>query len=198
MSKVAGHILFLIVLPCITHAQDAADLLRSGNNWYAAQQFERSATAFRSVPVTDPLRATAQYNLGNALFRLGKEADAAQAFTAAAENTKDRALMAKAWYNKGVALSQLKRTEESIEAYQNALRRDPTDQQARENLQKAMLELKKKQPPKKQQQKKPQPQQMDKKEAEQKLQLLEQKEKQVQQRMQQEKSKSASNAGKDW
>jgi Ca-activated chloride channel homolog len=196
------HLCYIICLMLLQHSaqgQDAAELLRNGNNWYTAQQFEKSANAYRSVAVTDPMRATAQYNLGNALFRLDKAEDALPAFTAAAENTKDRALADKAWYNKGVALSKLKRLEESIDAYKNALRRDPADQQARENLQKALLELKKKQPPKKQPQQKPKPQpQMNKKEAEQRLQLLEQKEKQVQQRMQQEKSKSGSSQGKDW
>lgn len=192
------YIILLIGLHVSACAQDAAELLRNGNNWYTAQQFEKSVNAYRSVAVTDPMRATAQYNLGNALFRMDKAEDALPAFTAAAENTKDRALAAKAWYNKGVALSKLKRLEESIDAYKNALRRDPADQQARENLQKALLELKKKQPPKKQPQQKPKPQQMNRKEAEQRLQLLEQKEKQVQQRMQQEKSKSGSSQGKDW
>ena len=99
-----------------------------------------------------------------------------------------------------------KKLEESIEAYKNALRLNPDDKEARENLQKALLELKKKNPPKKeekkdpkkQQQKKQQQPKMSPKEAEQRLKLLEQKEKELNQRMQKEKSKSGGNQAKDW
>ena len=113
---------------------------------------------------------------------------------------------AKAWYNKGAVLSRQKKLEESIEAYKNTLRLDPNDKEARENLQKALLELKKKNPPKKkeedkkkkqQQQKQPQSK-MSPKEAQQRLQLLAQKEKEVQQRIQKEKSRSGGNQTKDW
>ena len=74
--------------------------------------------------------------------------------------------------------------EESIEAYKETLRLNPGDQEARENLQKALLELKKKTPPKKQEEKKKQEQQKQQpkpkispRDAEQQLKLLEQKRK---------------------
>jgi Ca-activated chloride channel family protein len=113
-------------------------------------------------------------------------------------------MKAKAYYNKGTILSGQKKLEESIEEYKNALRHDPNDKNARENLQKALLELRKKNPPKKddkkkqqKQQQKPQPK-MNQKEAEQRLKLLEQKEKEVQQRLQKEKSKTGGGQPKDW
>ena len=115
-------------------------------------------------------------------------------------------LRSKTYYNKGAILSRQKKLEESIEAYKDALRLNPDDKEARENLQKALLELKKKEPPKQKnddqkkkqdQQKQPQPK-MSRKEAEQRLKLLEQKEKEVQQRLQKEKSKSGGSQAKDW
>ena len=115
----------------------------------------------------------------------------------------DVVLRSKSFYNKGAILSRQKKLEESIEAYKSSLRLDPNDKEARENLQKALLELKKKQPPKpkedqkKKQQNHPQPK-MNKKEAEQRLKLLEQKEKEVQQRLQKEKSKTGGSQTKDW
>ena len=127
-----------------------------------------------------------------------------------ADKTKETELRSKAYYNKGVVLSKQKKLEESIEAYKNALRQNPDDKEARENLQKALLELKKKNPPKKkeekenkkkqeqQQQQKQQQSKMSQKEAEQRLKLLEQKEKEVQQRLQKEKSKTGGGQAKDW
>ena len=122
--------------------------------------------------------------------------------------SNDPSVKSKAYYNKGAILSAQKKLEESIEAYKEALRQEPSDKDARENLQKALLELKKKNQSKKEdnkkqkqqqqkQQQKPQPK-MSQKEAEQRLQLLEQKEKDVQQRLQNEKSKQGGGMGKDW
>ena len=113
-------------------------------------------------------------------------------------------LKGKAYYNQGVGYSTQKNLEASIEAYKNALRQNPGDNEARENLQKALMELKKRNPPpkpkenkKNQKQQKQQPK-MNQKEAEQRLKLLEQKEKEVQQRLQNEKSKAAAGQPKDW
>ena len=118
-------------------------------------------------------------------------------------------IRAKSFYNKGVILSQQKNLEESIEAYKNAIRLDPSDKQARENLQKALLELrkknaapkkdnkqdKKKQDPK--QQKQPQSR-MSQKETEQRLKLPQPKEKEVQQRLQRDKAGEGGSRPKDW
>ena len=170
---------FLLLVFCLPafllQAQDEQAFLREGNTWYRQQQFEKAEAAY--------LKAFAE------LATTAKEAD----------------IKAAAWYNKGVVLSQQKKLEESIDAYKNALRLKPDDKEARENLQKALLELKKKNPPKKEekkdqkkQQKKQQQPKMSQKEAEQRLKLLEQKEKELNQRMQKEKTKSASNQTKDW
>ena len=118
------------------------------------------------------------------------------------ENADEKA---RAYYNKGVVLSNQKRLEESIEEYKNALRQEPNDKEARENLQKALLELKKRTPPppkkedkKKQNKKQKEQPKMNQKEAEQKLKLLEQKEKELQQRLQRQKSKTGTGGNKDW
>jgi Ca-activated chloride channel family protein len=94
--------------------------------------------------------------------------------------------------------------EESIESYKETLRVTPNDKEARENLQKALLELKKKNPPKKQQEKEKKEQQKQQpkpkispREAQQQLKLLEQKEKQVQERLQ-KNSKDGGSQPKDW
>ncbi len=50
-------------------------------------------------------------------------------------------------YNKGVSLSKQNKLEESIATYKQAVILNPGDEDAQVNLQKALLELKKKQPP---------------------------------------------------
>ncbi len=200
-------ILILFCLPVMAlQAQDKQQFLREGNSYYRQKQFEKAEGAYLRALKDDPSSSRVKFNLANTLQQLGKKEEALKAFTELAGTVKEKEIKAGAWYNKGVLLSQQKKLEESIDAYKNALRLNPDDKEARENLQKALLELKKKNPPKKeekkdpkkQQQKKQQQPKMSPKEAEQRLKLLEQKEKELNQRMQKEKSKSGGNQAKDW
>lgn len=183
--------------------------IQTGNELYKQQQFDQAATEYDKALKADPANATAKFNRANTLVKQNKSDEAVKAFTEIAGNAKEAAFKSKSYYNKGAVLSQQKKLEESIEAYKNTLRQDPNDKEARENLQKALLELKKKNPPRKkqddqqkkkneQQQKKQQQPKMSPKEAEQRLKLLEQKEKEAQQRLQKEKSKSGDSQTKDW
>ncbi len=183
----------------------ARQFIRDGNVYYKQQQFEKAIAAYDKAITADPSAMTARFNRANALYRLDRKVDAAQQYASLLDGSASKDILAKLYYNKGVILSQQKNLEESIESYKNALRNDPGDKEARENLQKALLELKKKNPPPKKEPKKNNKKQeqrpqnkMDNKEAEQRLKLLEQKEKEVQQRMQQEKSKAGGARPKDW
>jgi tetratricopeptide (TPR) repeat protein len=61
------------------------------------------------------------------------------------KDSKENLVKSAAHYNNGVIKTKQKDLEGSIEDYKNALRLNPDDLQARENLQKALLELKQKQ-----------------------------------------------------
>jgi len=201
--------LLMIFLPAAQlFAQDAQDELRRGNELYRQQQFRESEDAYAAAEKKDPKDLKSKYNKANAIYRQNKQTAAIRELDDLSFKTGDNKLKAKAQYNKGVILSAQSKLQESIDAYKNALRLDPADKQARENLQKALKELSNKKPepepkkqPKPQDQKKkkdkPQPQ-MNQKEAEQRLKLLEQKEKEVQQRLQKERSKEGGGTGKDW
>lgn len=178
--------------------------IQKGNDLYKQQQYQQAETAYNEVLKKDPNNSTAKYNRALALQRQGKSEEAIKVFNDVAFKTDDGQLKSKAYYNKGAIRSGQKNLEESIEAYKDALRQNPDDKEARENLQKALLELKKKTPKKddkqnqeQKQQQKPQPK-MNQKEAEQRLKLLEQKEREVQERLQKEKSKSGGGQPKDW
>lgn len=187
-------------------AQENDNAIQKANDLYKQQQYQQAEAAYDEVLEKESSNRTAKYNRSLALYKQGKSAEAIKALDDLAFKTDDKELKSKAYYNKGAILSGQKKLEESIEAYKNALRQNPDDKEARENLQKALLELKKKDPPKKddkkkqqqqKQQQKPQPK-MNQKEAEQRLKLLEQKEKEVQQRLQKEKSKTGGGQPKDW
>jgi tetratricopeptide (TPR) repeat protein len=206
MNNRVEIILLCFVFACYgAAAQETDKIIQKGNELYKQQQYDKADAAYQEALAREQNNTTATFNRANALYRQSKTDDAMKTFDNVVMNAGDNELKGKAYYNKGVILSGQQKLEESIEAYKNALRQNPADKEARENLQKALLELKKKNPPpppkpdKKKQQKKQEPQpKMNEKEAEQRLKLLEQKEKEVQQRMQNAKSKMGGGQPKDW
>lgn len=209
-SKINILIIAVFSFGMKSFSQETNELIYSANDLYKKQEFEKAENAYDKIIERDRYNTTAKFNLANTYFRRSKKDDAAKAFDFLTSDGQPSDLREKSYYNKGVVLSRQEKLEESIESYKNALRLNPSDTAARENLQKAMFELKKKQPPPKKEEPKPKKQQdqkkqnqqqqkMNQKEAEQRLQMMEQKEKQVMQRMQSEKSKSSANTvAKDW
>lgn len=196
-------VFILLMSETASHAQDSQAKMVEGNDSYRQQQFAEAEAAYAEAIRIRPGRMDARFNRATALVRLNKQGEALKEFDDIAFKTNEADLKSKAYYNKGVLLSAQKRLEESIEAYKQALRYNPADQQARENLQKALTELKKKQPQqprpdqsKNQQKKQPQPK-MNQNEARQRLKLLEQKEKNVKDRLQKQRQKTGGQ-GNDW
>jgi len=196
--------MLLIITARQVQAQDTDRIIQRGNESYKQKEYQMAEAAYNDVLEIDPANNIAKYNKAAALYRQTKADESLKVLEDLAFKTEAVELKSKAYYNKGAILSAQKKLEESIEAYKNALRQNPDDKEARENLQKALLELKKKTPPKKDDKKNPQPQKqkpqpkMNQKEAEQRLKLLEQKEKDVQERLQKEKSKTGGGQPKDW
>jgi Ca-activated chloride channel family protein len=203
-------------------AQKENALIRSGNRYYKKKQVDQSQQQYEAAVRKAPDNPTANYNLGNAQFRKNNYADAANSYNNTVEHAgTDKTMQEKGLYNKGVALIKQKKLEESIEAWKNALRLDAGDEDARENLQKALMQLKQQQQQQQQeknkkdkekkdqknekkdqqeqpQQPKPQPSRLNKQQVEQYLKTLQQKEKEIQDKMNQSKAKAPNQPDKDW
>lgn len=197
----------------LAKSQQEKPLVVKGNELYKKQQYDKAAEEYQKAADINEKNPKAFYNLGNALYR-SKKSDAAQkAYDNAAENSKDLTAKERAVYNKGVTLSTQKKLQQSIDTYKQALRLAPTDEEARQNLQKALNELKKqpqqqpKQDKKKQdkdknkQKPEDQPQnnksKLNQKQAEQMLSSLRQEEKKIQQGIQKKNNTGGANS-KDW
>jgi Ca-activated chloride channel family protein len=195
----------LLALPAVVNAQDENAAIREGNKLYHQKQYDKALPAYQKAVEQNPQSAVARYNLANARFRTGNLPDAEKAYDELIEKTTDKNYKVKGYYNKGVALTNEKKLLESIEAYKNAIKLDPADEDTRFNLQKALTELKKqtqsqpqKQQQQKQQKKQPQQNKLDKRKIEQYLKALEQKEQEVQRKIQQNRSRSVTQPEKDW
>jgi hypothetical protein len=100
-----------------------------------------------------------------------------------------------------VVLSAQKKLGESISAYKDALRLNPADTLARQNLQRAINELKKQQQQQggqKDQQPKPKSDKLNKQQVAQMLQALQEQEKLLQQKLNKSKVPAPVQPGKDW
>jgi len=191
-------IVIFLLIPRVLTAQTEAAAIRSGNQAYRQQQYARAAEQYQKALEQVPGNGTAGYNLGNALFRDKRSAEAEKAFDRVIAATRNADLARDAWYNKGVSLSNGQKLEESISAYKNALRIDPADSMARDNLQRAMNELKRRKEQEQQQKKKEEQPKMNKQQLQQLLQALQDQEKMLQQKINHSRVPSPSQPEKDW
>ena len=160
MKSIFSILFLAFLIPRLSlQAQDTDRLIQRGNEEYKRKEYQMAEAAYNEVLNIDPANSIAKYNKAAALYRQTKPDESVKVLEDLAFKTEAPELKSKAYYNKGAILSAQKKLEESIEAYKNALRQNPDDKEARENLQKALLELKKKTPQKKDDKKKPQPQQ---------------------------------------
>ena len=198
-------ILVLFQIQATTPAdKNAAQAIKEGNRLYKEGQWAAAAAEYEKA-VNSSHRNIALVNKGNALYRQKKYEDAVKTYKQAASpaNT-DLFLRSSAYYNTGVVYSNQKKTEESIEEYKNALRLNWRDKHARENLQKALLELKEQSGggggggEDKDESPKPAKSNLSQSQAQKQLDRLEEKEKGTQEKVTNKKGQFGGSAGKDW
>ncbi|MGZ3937529.1 MAG: tetratricopeptide repeat protein [Flavisolibacter sp.] len=182
-----------LLLSAHVFSQNAPENILKGNTFYQQSQFDLAEAQYRKALEYEPDNEKAKYNLANALQKQNKYDEAVKLLDDLAPNSKNNSLKSAAWYNQGVAYSKMKNLDASIESYKKALRLNPNDKEARENLEKALLQKKNQQSSS--QQKKSQSN-MSQKEAQQKLDMLNQKEKQLHQRK--DKEQQGSGQAQDW
>src|SRR5690606_11756930 len=90
---------------------------------------------------------TAKYNLGTAYYGKEKNAEAMLRFKQAATTATEKSEKHKAFHNLGNTFMNEKKYTEAVEAYKNALRNNPNDDETRYNLALAKDMLEKNPPP---------------------------------------------------
>lgn len=217
-------ILFLSAISVSSYSQTREAIIK-GNKAYKDSNYNAAENEYKLALKNSDTNVTASYNLGNVLYRKNNTEDAVKSYENAIKNTSDNSIKQRAFYNKGVALQQAKKLPECINAYENALMLNPNDEDARQNLQRALKEQKQQQQQNKQQQKnqkqqnkqqqnkpqqpkdnqqnnqqpKPSPSKMSKQDAEEKLKSLLENEKQLQDKMHKIKGAAVPNTPeKNW
>lgn len=135
--------LSLMLVSTISYAQKTdRDYLRSGNKLYKDSLFVKSEVDYRKALEINPKSGDAIYNLGNALLMQQKAKEAMEQFEVALRVEKDKMKLAQIYHNMGVILQSSKQLPQCIEAYKQALRNNPKDDETRYNLALAQKQLK--------------------------------------------------------
>ena len=222
LKKAVALTVAVCMLSLHSKAQNDKVLIKKGNEAYEKKEYDNAVKNYQQVAEKDPANHTALYNLGNALYKNNKTDEAVQAYDGALSNSTSNADKAKAFYNKGVVLQNNKKLPECIEAYKNALKLNPQDEDARQNLQKALQQQKEQQkkenkdkkeekkpkddkkqkeknkPKDEEKQPKPQPSKLTKQDAEEKLKALLQQEKNLQDKLRKVNTATSAKPEKDW
>ena len=124
----------LVFLPLLANAQSDRQLIRQGNKQFRAGNYAESEVLYRKAVEKNPRNSQAYFNLGNALLGQRKDSSAVSQFEASAKLETNPIRKAKAYHNMGVVCQGKKMFGEAIEAYKEALRNNPTDDETRYNL----------------------------------------------------------------
>jgi tetratricopeptide (TPR) repeat protein len=127
---------------------------REANRLFEQGKYQEAEKAYLEAQAENPGKPELTYNLGNALLRQKKHKEALQALRQAVAKA-NRGLQANAWYNTGNALYETGSYKQAADAFVQALRINPADREAKQNLELALKKL--------EQQKQQQPQSGDSK-----------------------------------
>ncbi len=131
MKKLLTYLLFFCFGMIFSQEKDRA--LPKGNDAFAEKAFADAEAQYRISEFKSPRKASAAYNLGNAIYRQNQKSEAGLAFKKAIQKAKTYQEKHRAYHNLGNVLMAEKNYEGAVEAYKNALRNDPNDEETRYN-----------------------------------------------------------------
>jgi Ca-activated chloride channel family protein len=218
--KSAVAVFFFMGFSISSFAQTAKESIIKGNKSYKENNYNVAENAYRDALKNSDTNVIANYNLGNVLYRKDNTDEAVKSYDNAIAHSQNITVKQEAFYNKGVAYQKAKKLPECITAYKNALILNPNDEDARQNLQRALKEQQKQQQQQNKDQKKnqknqqqkdqknkdqkkqqaqPSPSKISKQDAEEKLKSLLQNEKELQDKLHKIKGAPAPDSpDKDW
>ncbi len=125
--------------PCtaLTFRDKLHAMISKGNRHYHSGKHEKALESYRSAMSVDSTHAICHFNAGDALYLLGRYQDGVREFTRAIRSETD-SVAAMSYYNLGNALFKSGDLKSAVEAYKRSLLIDPTDEDAKYNLELAL------------------------------------------------------------
>ncbi|MCW1146994.1 tetratricopeptide repeat protein [Flavobacterium lacisediminis] len=140
-------IYILLLLNCITlFSQEKDKNLYNGNQSFTEKKYTDAEAEYRvTQSKKGPKKAVAGYNLGNSVYRQNQQGEAKIKYIQALETAKTKTEKHRIYHNLGNTFMLEKNYEAAAEAYKNALRNNPNDEETRYNY--ALAKRKKKENP---------------------------------------------------
>lgn len=132
IMKNSLYVLLFLLFSLSTFAQSAGRALSKGNEGYEGKHYSQAEASYRIANSKDA-KSTADYNLGNTMYKqkLNKEAETAYLRAAQKATTKEAKHLA--YHNLGNAYMKSKNYQAAEQAYKNALLNNPKDDETRYN-----------------------------------------------------------------
>lgn len=134
-----------------TSTRRERNYIREGNDLYEQKRYADAEVSYRKAVEENPMSETALYNLALSLIRQAGNTDpnaennpmqeAQSLLNSLAESAQKAEIAEKALYNLGNMAFNQEQYEQAIGRYKGALRRNPDNDQTRENLRLAQLKL---------------------------------------------------------
>lgn len=172
----------------MSYAQSEKKYIREGNKSFDNKKYSDAEVSYKKSLNKNQKSYEGNFNLGDAYYKQGKYDEAAKQFDLLRSQKKDKSSDAASLHNLGNTLLQSQKYQESIEAFKQALKLNPKDEDTRYNLAYAQAMLKQQQ----QQQQQQQNQDKNKDKKDQKQQQNQQQKQDKQQQKQQEQKKEIS------
>ena len=112
----------------------ANEYVYEGNNLANEDDFVTAEMEYRKALSKDPSNVVGAYNLANTYYKKGSLDEALYRQQEVVKTAISKEEKHKAFHNIGNILMKGKKCKEAVEAYKNALRNDPTDDETRYNL----------------------------------------------------------------
>ncbi len=110
------------------------DYVYGANELIDADNFISAEKEYRKAISEKPTNVAGTYNLGNSYYQKGNYEEALYRLEQASKNATSKEEKHKAFHNIGNILMKNKMCKEAVEAFKNALRNNPSDDETRYNL----------------------------------------------------------------
>lgn len=187
MKTVLNILIIFIITASVVESQTVRGKVIEGNKRYAAEQYDEALNKYRDAQVHDPESALLKFNIASAEYKKNKFEEALKELQGSL-SSKEAAIQSHAYYDMGNTLFRMQKLPESIQAYQEALKLNPADEDAKYNLEFVRRQLKNQSDKQQQNQQQDQQQQNQQQQQDQQKQDQQQQEQKEQQQQQQDQS----------
>lgn len=128
-------VLVLLLAVSSLNAQTAdKKSVRHGNKEFRKAHYPEAEVDYKKGLIADTTSMAARYNLGNTYYKLENYSEADRYYGESVDSLSRSKYGSDLYHNMGNSLVKQQKYKEAIDAYKNALRRNPADMKTKENL----------------------------------------------------------------